>query len=102
MPDCGKVRTYSEPMLRFIADEASVLGKRDFDKSKWKVKSPSATPTQRNSHDCGVFVMVFLHLLSVDRPLDFDQEFIDQCRTRLVLVLTSEVVGTNRDMLELS
>ena len=52
-------------------------------------------PQQGNGYNFGVFTCIFALLLSVDRPLSFDQQFINgqEYRNGIGLSILREVLG---------
>eukprot|EP01083_Nonionella_stella_P071146 190932_1 len=84
---------YSEGLLRYIMDEWKAKKGGSFpDADKWKIiGNKEDVPTQQNGSDCGVFTCMFADFLSLDRPLSFTQEHIDQCRERIALSILKGV-----------
>ena len=57
-----------------------------FDAAKWKLRDMSDTiPQQENGIDCGVFVIYYMDLLSLELPLMFGGNDMPHCRSRLLL-----------------
>jgi sentrin-specific protease 1 len=83
----GGGQTYTSAVMKYISDEWKDKQKSDFsDNDKWSIEdNRNNTPQQKNNHDCGVFVCMFAHLLSLNVDLNFDQNHIDQFRHRIAI-----------------
>jgi sentrin-specific protease 1 len=78
---------YTKALLQYLKDEwAAQKGGGLPDADKWRTTGAvRGVPRQQNGYDCGIFTCMFANLLSVDRPLSFDQFVIDGTRQKLVL-----------------
>ena len=64
-------------------------GKNDFLIDEWKLPKSSigGIPQQKNCYDCGVFVLMYIDLLSLNQDLSFTQEQATEYRQWIVLSL---------------
>jgi len=78
-------RRYTSAFMKYISDEWKDKQKSDYsDIDKWSIEdNHNNVPQQTNSHDCGVFVCMFAHLLSLNVDLNFDQNHIHHFRERI-------------------
>lgn len=78
---------YTEALMRYLKDEwAAKKGGELPGADQWKiVGAVNGIPQQMNGYDCGVFTCMFGDYLSLDRPLSFNQNHINQCRERIAL-----------------
>ena len=82
---CGG-KPYCDNILRFLDDHAKEKNIASFDVSIWKVVDYSkATPQQKNTSDCGVFVLTIVELLSVNLPISFSA--IGRSRDQILLAI---------------
>ena len=69
-------------VLWMILKQKKVLGK----KSKWSLYlNDGATPQQKNSYDCGVFICLFCYLISKQQPVKFDQSIIPSFQSHMAI-----------------
>ena len=63
--------------------------KNDFLIDEWKLPKSSigGIPQQKNGYDCGVFVLMYIDLLSLNQDLSFTQEQATEYRQWIVLSL---------------
>ena len=55
-------------------------------KSKWSLHlNDGATPQQKNSYDCSVFICLFCYLISKQQPVKFDQSIIPSFRSHMAI-----------------
>lgn len=80
-------RRYTSAFMKYISDEWKDKQKSDYsDIDKWSIEdNHNNVPQQTNNHDCGVFVCMFAHLLSLNVDLNFDQNHIHQFRERIAI-----------------
>ena len=83
----SKGTDYVQAIFRYLQDEHETkMGYPLEDTAAWQlVDCTAATPRQRNSYDCGVFICTFMDLLSLNIPLGFDQTDMVRCRKRIAL-----------------
>ena len=79
--------TYTSAVMKYISDEWKDKEKSDYsDNDKWSIEDcRNNVPQQNNGHDCGVFVCMYAHLLSLNFELNFDQTHSDQFRHRIAI-----------------
>jgi len=90
----GEGQGYTHGLMRYLKDEWSAKkgGGQLPDADKWKiVGAERGVPQQYNGYDCGVFTCMFADFLSIDRPLSFNQDHINQCRERIALSIMKGV-----------
>ena len=82
---CGG-QPFCDNILRWLGDHAKEKEATTFDASKWRVVDYSMImPQQKNSNDCGVFVLTVVELLSVNLPLSFTA--IGKSRDQILLAI---------------
>lgn len=70
-----------------------------FDAAKWKLRDMSDTiPQQENGIDCGVFVIYYMDLLSLELPLMFGGNDMPHCRSRLLLSIFDTDSGRGAEL----
>ena len=84
---------YTTGLMRYLKDEwAAKKGGELPDADEWKiVGAVDGVPQQENGYDCGVFTCMFGDFLSLDRPLSFNQNHVNQCRERIALSILKGV-----------
>lgn len=79
---------YLQALLRWIKDDAKDKKQIDLDVSEWKLidRQPNV-PQQENGYDCGVFCITCADYVSDDLPLDYDQDYVTENRTRIAAAI---------------
>lgn len=80
---------YTTIIKKYIVDEWKNKMTGEFpDADEWSIEVyPKDCPIQNNTYDCGVFVCMFAHLLSLRLKLNFGQIHIDNFRYRIATTI---------------
>jgi hypothetical protein len=75
----------SKFLLKYLEDEWYATNTTEpFQRDQWTFEK-GVNPTQTDGFSCGVFILAFANAVSLNLPLDFNQEDIYVMRKRLVL-----------------
>lgn len=89
-----KGNEYLVGALRYMENEASIYG-HEFDCDEWELISyDRGLPTQENSYDCGVFVIMYADYISSGLPLTFTQHHVDLFRKKMCLHILNGFVSS--------
>jgi hypothetical protein len=85
-------RAYIELVIAFLEDESVGLNQDsrfpkvpfDFCVNEWVIEERAECPRQLNDYDCGIFMLTFIDLISLDLPLLFKQSDVTHIRRRML------------------
>jgi len=71
-------------LRRYLADEHASKKQSPLEGVEaWTMPLSDQVPEQQNGYDCGVFACLFADYVSADKPIDFDQEHMQDFRALL-------------------
>lgn len=80
-PESNRWRFHLDDLLQWLEDESLHKKLKQLPhKAQWKLTRAEDIPEQKNGCDCGVFVLLYLILLSEGLPLNFDQADVTKFR----------------------
>eukprot|EP00898_Chlorokybus_atmophyticus_P007634 jgi/Chlat1/7872/Chrsp66S09177 len=80
----GQDRACLENLARYITEEVAHKDDAKLDTSDWPRVFPKDIPEQRNSCDCGVFMVKYADYQSRNAPFTFSQDNMEYFRQRMV------------------
>jgi sentrin-specific protease 1 len=100
-PDREPIQEVCQNLLRWLVDE--VCDKRGESKviglepKEWRIVNCLDIPSQRDSNNCGIYLLLFAHYLSLGRVMNFTQDDVCIARKRILLSILSSQLYTLPD-----
>lgn len=100
-PDRAPIKEVYECLLRWLSDEVS----EKYGESKvtsleprsWKIVNCLDIPSQQDSNNCGIYLLLFAHYLEQGRVMSFTQNDVSTARKRILLSILSSQLYTLPD-----
>ncbi|EME27542.1 Sentrin-specific protease 1 [Galdieria sulphuraria] len=95
------VKEVCSNLLRWLINEVSEkygeTKARDLEPSGWRIVNCFDIPSQRDTNNCGVYLLLFAHHLEQGRVINFTQEDVSNARKRILFSILSSKLYTLPD-----